>query len=426
MLFDNLKTGSIINSATLNAVLTTDGVFESRLLGTNQMGGGPNHLAIFCTGNSVRPKDDDAQRFLRIQLDAPAGFNRNRPDSSFGEVGEILNHAMTHRKHLLECLLTILRGFNQAGRPVQNCQNLQTFGVWREACVFPAAWVLGYDPIKHLWKEVQENSTEGDGLNALASMWLDRFGMARRLTVRQLKWMATPPTQNDVRPTGADYDHAVAEALSELFETDDVGKISVKSMGRTLQAWAGRPAERGMPRVAGNHIRMHDGRELCLMLSRDKQTNVNTLWLEAFSGSPEVRKQSTTPNVENGGETDSGSHADQQAADYTPVLDSPDSQPLPDFRTSGTPPAGTSKAAPPPPPPQNGGNGKPTKLADWMDRLAKFAAAPVSRGDFKAWMDDVGVPWNLRTELGQHMAQVPFGSGMGVVYRAAAEGQANG
>ena len=56
------------------------------------------------------------------------------------------------------------------------------------------------------------------------------------------------------------------------------------------------------------------------------------------------------------------------------------------------------------------------QLAKWLPQLAKFAKSPISRVDLRAWLDDSGVPDICRPALAQHLQQVRFGAGVGVVF----------
>ena len=56
------------------------------------------------------------------------------------------------------------------------------------------------------------------------------------------------------------------------------------------------------------------------------------------------------------------------------------------------------------------------QLAAWLPQLAKFAKSPISRVDLRAWLDDSGVPDICRPALAQHLQQVQFGAGVGVVF----------
>lgn len=292
VLVDNVTTGSEIDSATLNALLTCEGDFTDRQLGSNSAGadvGGANHLCVFFTGNSVSPADDMSERILVVDFTAPEGNRRGVDPSEFGDIGELLPYVRHHRKELLECLIIIARGYQQAGRPQTSQTHWGSFGAWRDACVQPIAWALELDPLTGLHAEWKERSVAGDGLAQLAIIWLDEYP-GRRFTTRELLKISTPIRDDENRPATLAYCEPLAEALESVCNLDFISKASPVDIGRRLTAFAGRPKTRTAARVAGTFIELPEtGERWCLMTEKDRRKNNSVFWLEAFNGPPESR-----------------------------------------------------------------------------------------------------------------------------------------
>lgn len=421
VLIDNVKSGSHMESPTLDALLTTEGEFSDRMLGKNDAGavvGGPNHLAVFFTGNSIQPCNDLAQRVLSIEFDAPREFRRGVDVSAFGEIGELLEYVRRHRREMLEALITICRGYQQAGRPAVECSAWGTFGAWRNACVMPIAWALGFDPLAGLVSEWRERSTDGDGLAHLATVWLKHYGVGHKLTARQLKLIGTADKPGDpCRDPSAAHVPEMAEAIEAACDADDIDKLSARWIGRRLGAFAGKCATRTTPRISGTHIQIADSSEWCLMSEVNRATNTVNFWLEPFTGTPGHRDNMDSGCA--GFESRSSNDAAGTGAENTNRLESGacygNNVPLSRYPgdsagTSDSPPERTNKAQ--------------ARLTEWLGRLAEFAASPVSHGDLRAWMDGENVPDDIRRRMAKHLRPASVGNGSGVVFSADAEGGA--
>lgn len=291
VVIDNAPTGAEIDSATLNALLTTHGEFSDRQLGSNSAGasvGGPNHLAVYFTGNSIIPSDDLSERTLTIDLDAPREGNRRGVDpSTFGEIGELIPYVKKHRAKLLGYLLTIVRGFQQANRPKTHESHWGSFGDWLDQCVGPVAWALGVDPLRGLIQEWGERSTAGDGLIGLAEILRSEKYRGRKFYARELFDIATPEAKDECRTSDLKHDKKLADALSNACGLDDITKASTKLLGRRLSAYCGKPKTGLSPQVNGTHIKLSDGSEWCLMAAKDTHTKLQKFWLAPFFSAAE-------------------------------------------------------------------------------------------------------------------------------------------
>lgn len=309
VLLDNLDMAREVDSASLNALLTTEGAFTARELGRNSAGaetGGPNHLAVFMTGNAVLPVNDFGQRCLTIDLAGTDGDRRALDPAAFGEVGELLPYVRSHRKELLEALMIILRGHRQAGSPKASATHWGSFGAWLAACVHPVAWALGVDPLAGLHDQWTEGSSEGEGLAHLLRVWLEKYP-GQSLLAAELKMMASQSVPHELR-NGHAFDPDMAAALADACGVDDASLLSTKSIGRRLKAFAGSPRKGKQAAIPGRQVRLGDDkRPFCLMATEreghDKRVRFSVAEIASgfaalrLSNPPVERKQENENNA---------------------------------------------------------------------------------------------------------------------------------
>jgi hypothetical protein len=124
IIFDNVD--AAIASGHLAAALTAR-TWEDRILGKSEMARLPVRVSWLATGNNIRVRGDIARRSLVCRLDA-------RVDRPWERTGfrhpHLLAHVATHRGELLAALLTIARGWIQAGRPAGDNPTLGSFEGW--------------------------------------------------------------------------------------------------------------------------------------------------------------------------------------------------------------------------------------------------------------------------------------------------------
>lgn len=281
--FDNLPIGHTVDEEVLCSLATSNKMLD-RMLGRSDGAaqvGGENRLLLVLTGNNIQPANDAAERFLTIDFDAPAENRRKLPLSAFGDVGELVDYVRAHRTELLADLITILRGYQQAGRPEVQVTPWGSFSDWMDKCGRPAVWALGYDPLVALHDEWTDGSTEGAGLTHLAGEWVRNYP-GQAFTAKDLLTICTPPNQTDHRKAGLGYNPEFADALASACDADDVLRLGSRWVGRRLKAFAGKAAKRGQPRVAGRRIDLGDAGAWCLMVGVDRAENQAMFTVEPF------------------------------------------------------------------------------------------------------------------------------------------------
>jgi len=175
LLFDNVPNGSTLQSAALDAALTSDGWWSARILGTNDMFDGLLHTVFFATGNNLSIGGDLARRILHVRLEP----QDDRPELRTGfryPGGELLIHAKRSRAAILSDLFTILRAAILAGRPRVGLSAWGSFDDWSATVRAPLVWLGLPDP--------------GDTREALRDM-ADRGRSASWTLVHELDRMLT-------------------------------------------------------------------------------------------------------------------------------------------------------------------------------------------------------------------------------------------
>lgn len=130
--FDNLATGSTIESPVL-ASLITDIVWKDRLLGGNTTVALPNDKMWLATGNNLKVNTDFSQRTIMIQLDAGTEQPELRPAEGFclGDLEQWLLNPV-NRALLVRSLLILIRDWASAGMP-RTDDAMRSFTPWAQA-----------------------------------------------------------------------------------------------------------------------------------------------------------------------------------------------------------------------------------------------------------------------------------------------------
>jgi hypothetical protein len=130
--FDNIATGSTIDSPALAALLTME-VWKDRVLGGNTTVTLPNDKMWIATGNNLKVNTDISTRTVLIQLDAGTENPDERPVESFclGDMLQWIGEA-ENRAALVRSLLILIRSWAAAGMPKGN-QTMRTFTPWAQA-----------------------------------------------------------------------------------------------------------------------------------------------------------------------------------------------------------------------------------------------------------------------------------------------------
>ena len=174
--FDNIDRASTIRSPALEALMTS-GSIQGRILGESRDGRGSYDFTVVFTGNQIRPHKDFRRRTVEIHLVGGPKAHQ-RPQAAFGEQGDLIAHLTdpANRGRLLTALMTIARGYQQAGRPAQRGENLGGYPEFIEHAVNPIRWATGIDPLAGHGEEFEATNTEGQALSWLIRAMTEQEG----------------------------------------------------------------------------------------------------------------------------------------------------------------------------------------------------------------------------------------------------------
>ena len=134
VVYDNLEPGALASPG-LCAYLTS-GVIEDRVLGASKVEAVPFRVLFLMTGNNVDPEGDLPRRTLLCRLDAGVenAFQGRRFKRNPAE------HCLVNRQAMAHAALTILQGYQKAGRPTF-APPFGSFEDWDRMVRQPLLWI---------------------------------------------------------------------------------------------------------------------------------------------------------------------------------------------------------------------------------------------------------------------------------------------
>jgi hypothetical protein len=223
-----------IGGDAMNALLTAS-EWTDRILGRSETVTLPARVTLAATGNNLVVRGDMTRRSLIIQLDAGV----ERPELRVFEKKNLRGFVLETRRFLLAAVYTILKGYQQAGRPGADEGLLGRFEEWSAAVAAPIRWLGMADPVTS-----QERLREGDPdlerLELLLEAWFDLKG-DEWVTVAELV-QAVAGTNHFLTASGEKGAAArLHEALVEI-ANDGRGNINRRTVGWYLRHFEGRIA----------------------------------------------------------------------------------------------------------------------------------------------------------------------------------------
>lgn len=225
-----------IGGEALNALLTA-GEWSDRILGRSETASLPARLTLAATGNNLSVRGDMTRRSLLIQLDAGV----ERPELRTFKEPNLTGYVLEHRGQLLGALFTILKGYQQAGRPEIHERLLGRFESWSRAVAAPIRWLGLPDPTE-TQELLRENDPEAEKLQALLEAWWALIG-DRWLNVGELIDEANQMNDfGQIHHQNNQKHQDLREALLDI--AFDKGNINRKVLGWFLRHFEGRIAGR--------------------------------------------------------------------------------------------------------------------------------------------------------------------------------------
>ncbi len=170
-----------LQSSKLDAVLTAT-IWEDRLMGVSKMVKVPQRATWIATGNNIRLGGDLARRCYRIRMDPRV----SRPWLKDGfKYPELLEYVSEHRAEIISAILTLIRFWYVAGKPIdESLPKLATFTGWAKivGSILKHAGIDGFlTNLDALYTEVDE---EDNQWSTFLQAWLDTFPNA--ITIKDL------------------------------------------------------------------------------------------------------------------------------------------------------------------------------------------------------------------------------------------------
>jgi hypothetical protein len=167
--FDNL-TGDLVAHKSLCTALTSEHM-NGRILGVSKTATVSTRTLFLSSGNNVGPVQDMTRRCLTIHLspdcEVPAARSFTRP--------ELVRDVLRERGRYISAVLTIVRAWVVAGRPMTECKPLAGFGDWSALCRQPLLWLGMADATASVFKAMAEDP-DRETLSRLLMAWQSTFG----------------------------------------------------------------------------------------------------------------------------------------------------------------------------------------------------------------------------------------------------------
>lgn len=165
ILIDNVS--GLFGGPTLDAILTNNGEFQDRVLGTNYNESVRIVATWVATGNNATLTGDVDRRIVPIRLDPKDESPELRDDFKHPD---LQTHVHKHRAELVSAALTILRAYILAGRPPQQSQAWGSYEKWRALVVGAVVWSGLADPGEGR-EALKNRDPRTQGLDELLDLW---------------------------------------------------------------------------------------------------------------------------------------------------------------------------------------------------------------------------------------------------------------
>lgn len=230
--FDNVR--GTVHSAVLEGLLTTAKVSD-RMLGKNteylEM---PNDRLWAMTGNNAQIGGDLARRTLRVTIDP----RQPNPETRTGFRCQPVSWARTHRVEYIRAMLTIIRGWVAAGRPVPALSRSDDYAHWIQT----VRGIMEYGGFAGTFANSEarrERSTEDEEWGAFLAAIVDAFGTGTSFTAKELYAQIEGNALG--KPLGVPISAEMLPGdLAEKFGSWNESSRFVKSLGHWLRNRVGR------------------------------------------------------------------------------------------------------------------------------------------------------------------------------------------
>jgi putative DNA primase/helicase len=216
----------VIGGEAMNTLLTT-GEWSDRILGRSEIVKFPARITLAATGNNLMVRGDMTRRALLLRLNAGV----ERPELRQFKQTNLTEYVLEHRGTLLASLFTILKGFLQAGRPLDGVAMLGRFEKWSSQVAAVLCWLGMPNPIDSI-DLLKASDPESERLSLLFEALWSRYGS---------QWISVSDLVRDAEmdATFSQVPSALKDALVEI-AGDGRGGINRKTLGWQLKHFDGR------------------------------------------------------------------------------------------------------------------------------------------------------------------------------------------
>ena len=208
------------------SIALTQATYSDRPLGQSSTVHLPTRMVWLATGCNLSFRGDLAVRTLLCHIDA----HSENPEEREFKIPDLSEYLKKNRPQLVQAVLTVLRAYHIAGRPVQNIKNWGGFDEWSRAIRAPLVWLGLPDPADTREATIHDDPDRDASvvlLHALHKAFGDEpFTLAE--AVRRSK------------DTLGGYGY-LEEALKSVAERK--GSVDLRALGWWLRRWKGRVAD---------------------------------------------------------------------------------------------------------------------------------------------------------------------------------------
>jgi hypothetical protein len=188
VVFDNVKTGTVLESAALADALTASS-WAGRIIRSSDFPELPIRATWAATGNNLTLSDEISRRSYLIELDAKVERPDLRPASDFAHPG-LRPWVMANRPALLSSILSLPDYWHEMGMPIHDVPMLSKFEEWSRivGSVLFECGVFGFLGNEERKREIAEDDTNLNRTNLIRALYEATGG--REFTLRDV-WERT-------------------------------------------------------------------------------------------------------------------------------------------------------------------------------------------------------------------------------------------
>ena len=201
----------------------TETTIAIRVLGQSQVFNLPARVAMFATGNNLRPRGDMVRRMLLCRIDPGV----ERPDTRKFSLN-VKEYIVRRRARLLAAALTLLRAYIVAGKPKQDIEPYGSFEDWSDLVRSALVWLGMPDP-NATRARLEAADTVTIHLRTILNLWHATLGdrcVTAAEVAQQAGWV--------------EHIHLRAALIEVAASPRDPERVDAQRLGRWLGKYQGR------------------------------------------------------------------------------------------------------------------------------------------------------------------------------------------